>query len=72
MSITIEMPAKELAAIKKLTRLEDDAQAITQAAREYLRLVGLRELKGASGNVDFELNWQELEDLELGETTPPQ
>ena len=72
MSITIEMPAQEMAAIKQLTRLEDDAQAIVQAAREYLRLVRLPELKAASGKVDFDCNWQELEKLELNESTLPQ
>ena len=72
MSITIEMPAQEMAAIKQLTRLEDDAEAIVKAAREFLRLTGLRELKAASGRVDFEANWQELESLELNESSPPQ
>ena len=72
MSITIEMPAQEIAALKQLTRLENDAEAIIQAAREFLRLSRLRELKAASGKVDFELNWQELEDLELRESSFPQ
>ena len=70
MSITIEMPAQEIAALKQLTGLEDDAEAILQAAREFLRLSRLRELKTASGKVDFELNWQELEDLEPRASNP--
>lgn len=64
-SIIIEMPAQEIAAIKRLTRLDDDAAAIMQAAREFLRFNKLRELKGASGQVEFGSNWQELEDIEL-------
>ena len=72
MSITIEMPAQEIAALRQLTRLEDDAEAIIQAAREFLRLSRLRELKAASGKVDFEANWNELEDLELRESIIPQ
>ena len=72
MSITIEMSAQEIAALKQLTRLEDDAEAILQAAREFLRLGRLRELKAASGKVDFQLNWQELEDRELRESNIPQ
>jgi hypothetical protein len=65
MSITIEMSAQEIAALKQLTRLNNDAEAITRAAREFLRLGRLRELKAISGKVQFETNWQELEELEL-------
>jgi len=71
MSIIIEMSAQELAAIKQLTRLDDDAEAIVKAAREFLRLTGLRELKVASGKVGFEANWQELEELEVNESSLP-
>jgi hypothetical protein len=72
MSITIEMPAQEMAAIRQLTRLDDDAAAIVKAAHEFLRLTRLRELKSASGKVDFELNWEQLEELELNESSLPQ
>ena len=72
MRITIEMPDQEITEIKHLTQLENDAEAIIQAAREYLRLIRLRELKAASGKVEFDANWQELEDLELNESTLPQ
>jgi uncharacterized protein YgfB (UPF0149 family) len=72
MSIIIEMPAQEIAAIKKLTRIENDADAITQAAREFLRLIGLRELKAASGKVEFDSNWQDLEELERHESGLPE
>jgi len=72
MSFAVEMSAQEMAAIKQLTRLDDDAEAIAQAAREFLRLIRLRELKAASGKVDFDGNWRDLEDLEIGESTLPQ
>lgn len=72
MSITIDLPAQEVAAIKQLTRLDNDAEAIMQAAREYVRLSRLRELKAASGKVEFDSNWQELEALELNESALPQ
>ena len=71
MSITVSMSAQEIEAIKQLTRLDNDADAITQAAREFIRLSRLRELKGASGNVEFELDWKKLEALDLGETSSP-
>ena len=72
MSITIEMSAQDMAAIKQLTRLDNDAEAIVKAAREFLRLTSLRELKTASGKVDFDVNWQELENLEFNESSLPQ
>jgi hypothetical protein len=71
-TIAIDLTAQEVAALKQLTKLEDDAQAIAQAAREFLRLSRLRELKTVSGKVDFESNWQELERLEQSEFEFPQ
>jgi hypothetical protein len=71
-SITIELPAQELAALKQITKLENDAEAVVKAAREFLRLSRLRELKAVSGKVEFEANWEELEGLELGESGFPQ
>jgi hypothetical protein len=71
-TINIELTAQEIAALKQFTKLEDDAEAVTQAAREFLRLSRLRELKTVSGKVEFESNWQELEELELGESDFPQ
>ena len=72
MSINIELSTQEIAALKQLTKLEDDAKAVAKAAREYLRISRLRELKAVSGKVEFDSNWQELEELELGESDFPQ
>jgi hypothetical protein len=69
MSITIEMTAQEIEALKQLTRLDNDAEAISHAAREFLRLSRLRELKTASGTLDFQDNWRELEAIEMKETS---
>jgi len=66
-SISIELSSQEVAALKQITRLDNDAEAVMRAAREFLRLSRLRELKAVSGKVDFEARWQELEELELGE-----
>jgi hypothetical protein len=63
-SITIDMPAQEIAALKQLTKLDNEAEAVIKAAREFLRLSRLRELKAVSGKVEFDSNWQELEELE--------
>jgi hypothetical protein len=72
MSINIELTVQEIAALKRLTKLENDAEAVTKAAREFLRLSRLRELKAVSGKVEFEDNWQALEELELTESDFPQ
>ena len=42
------------------------------AAREFLRVSQLRELKAVSGKVEFDPNWERLESLELGEMGFPQ
>jgi hypothetical protein len=65
MNIEIELTAQEIAALRQATQINNDAQAVAKAAREFLRLKGLRELKAVSGKVEFEDNWQELEELEL-------
>ena len=72
MSIELLLTPKEISLLKQITKLEDDSEAITQAAREYLRISRLRELKTASGKVEFEENWQALEQLELDECQLPQ
>jgi len=72
MSLTIEMTAQEITLLKQITKLENDAEAVAKAAREFLRLSRLRELKAVSGKVDFENNWQELEERELGVSGFPQ
>jgi hypothetical protein len=40
MSITIEMTAQEIAALKQVTKLENDAEAVLQAAREFYASAG--------------------------------
>ena len=71
MSITIELTAQEIAALKQVTKLDNDADAVRQAAREFLRLSRLRELKAVSGKVAFDADWQQWEQLELDELAFP-
>ena len=71
MSINIELRVEEVAALKQVTKIQDDAEAVSKAAREFLRLTRLRELKSISGKVEFQANWQELEAMELGESDFP-
>jgi hypothetical protein len=72
MSITVELTTQEIATLKQLTKLDGDAEAVAKAAREFLRVCRLRELKAISGKVEFLANWKELEDLELLESDFPQ
>jgi hypothetical protein len=71
MCIDVPLTPEEVVALKRITNAQDDAQAITQAVREFLRLVHLRELKIASGRVEFETNWRQLEALQLDEVELP-
>jgi hypothetical protein len=72
MSISIELPAPELAILKQITKLDNDAEAVVCATREYVRISRLRELKAASGKVEFDSDWKKLEELELTEAGLPQ
>ncbi|HTU17257.1 MAG TPA: hypothetical protein VMG10_04285 [Gemmataceae bacterium] len=65
------MTAQELEALKQATKIENDAEAVAKAAREFLRLRRLRELKAVSATVELQANWQELEQRELAETDFP-
>lgn len=65
MSITIELTSQEIAQIKQITQLHGDSEAVIQAVREFLRVSRLRELKVASGKLDFEDRSASLEALEL-------
>ena len=67
MSVTVNLSADEVAQIKRFTDLENESEAVTKAAREFLRVIQLRELKAASGNVDYQGVGEAMETLELRE-----
>ena len=71
MSVQVDLKPTELALLRQLTNTDNDAQAVARAALEFVRLQKLRELKTISGKVDFDLDWQALEALELSETVVP-
>jgi len=60
-TIQIDLSAPELAQLRQMTHLQDDAEAVQMATREYLRMRRLRELKSVSGKVDYDGNWQTQE-----------
>jgi len=67
MSVTVNLNSDELAQIKRLTELDDESDAVTKAVREFLRVSQLRELKAASGRVDYQDVGAAMEALELRE-----
>jgi hypothetical protein len=71
MSITVDLSGEEIAQMTAVTKLPDGAQAVAQAAREYLRICRLQELSAMSGQVDYDDDWQRLESLELAEIDFP-
>jgi len=72
MSVTVNLSSDEVAQIKRFTDIENENDAVTKAAREFLRVVKLRELKAASGNVDYQDAGEAMETLELRERPPNQ
>lgn len=67
MTINVDISPQDLAALKRLAHLEDDAEVVVWATGELLRLARLRELKSVSGKADFDTNWPALERGELNE-----
>jgi hypothetical protein len=67
MRISVELSGEELVNLLSVTQQSDQAEAVRQAVREYLRMIRLRELITVSGQIEFDHNWQELEAAELAE-----
>ena len=67
MSVTVDLSSDELSQIKRFTALDNESDAVTKAAREFLRVTQLRELKAASGTVDYQDVGAAMEALELRE-----
>jgi Arc/MetJ family transcription regulator len=72
MSVTVNLSADEVAQIKRATEIDDEKEAVVKAVREFLRVTGLRELKAASGKVDYAGVGEGMEALELRERQPEQ
>jgi hypothetical protein len=67
MNVTVDLSSDELSQIKRFTELDNESDAVAKAAREFLRVTQLRELKAASGTVDYEDVGAAMEALELRE-----
>ncbi len=71
MNLGINLSNEEISQLRKITAVEDDAEAVSKAARNYLRIVRLRELKAVSGTVQYDDDWRELETIEVDHTEFP-
>lgn len=68
MNLALNLTGQELAELRQRTNMSDSAEAVTRAAREYLRTCRSRELASMSGNLDYEANaWRELDKAELSQ-----
>jgi len=67
MSVTISLSLDELAQIKRFAELENENEAVTKAAREFLRVAQLRELKAVSGKLEYQDVSEAMEAMELRE-----
>ena len=64
MRITIDLSSEEVAEVKRFTEIDNENDAVTKAAREFLRVSTLRELTDASGNLDYADAGESMEALE--------
>ncbi len=71
MNLGINLSDEEISQLRHITAVQDDAEAVSKAARDYLRIVRLRELKAVSGKVEYDDNWKELETMEVDHTEFP-
>lgn len=65
MSVNVEISQNDLAEIQEITGIDDDAECIIAAIKEFIRIRRLRELKFASGRVEYEERLNELDQLDL-------
>jgi hypothetical protein len=71
MNLAIGLSDQELSELQIVTNSDSATEAVTRAAREFLRTAGLKQLKSVSGKVEFDLDWHAVEQLELGEAEFP-
>ena len=71
MNLVLSLSVEEIQQLREVLGASDDADAVSKAAREYLRLIRLRQLKSVSGKVEFDDNSKELESLEMARTDFP-
>lgn len=68
MNLILNLTQQEVAEIRERTDASDDAEAVSRAAREYLRTCRSRELTAMAAALDYDENaWRELDNAELSQ-----
>jgi hypothetical protein len=68
MHLLLNLTEQELRKLRQRTSVSDDADAVSRAAREYLRACEARELTAMAANLDYDENaWRDLDKAELSQ-----
>ena len=68
MNLALNLTETELDELRQRTKVSDNADAVSCAVREFLRICRSRELMSVSGTLDYDENaWQVLDRAELSE-----
>lgn len=68
MNLAVSLTEHELAELRERTSQTDCADAVTLAAREYLRICRSRELATMAGQLDYDENaWRQMDQVEMNE-----
>ncbi len=68
MNLALDLTDQELAEIRERTSAMDNADAVSRAAREFLRNCRSRELTEMAGELDYDEDaWRELDAAELSQ-----
>ena len=68
MNLPLNLTETELHELRERTKVTDSADAVSRAAREFLRICRLRELMSKAETIDYDDRaWRELDDAELSQ-----
>ena len=67
MQITLNLEEDMLEALLNLSDARNRSAAVNEAIAEYVRRHKLDQLKGLSGQIEIDENWEKLRGLELNE-----
>jgi hypothetical protein len=56
MNLALDLTENELLELRRRTKVTDDADAVSRAAREFLRICRARELTSIADRIDYEEN----------------
>lgn len=73
MRTTLDIDAKLLDQVERLTGEKSRSKAVNRALEEYLLRKAIEGLRSLAGKIDMVDNWRELEELEVAEAAaqPP-